>query len=192
MSIPSQLAGAVRPASPPLSAGAVAPRALLHTLLVAGARGAAREETSSALTRYWQELQSSSVTQRQWVATELRAAVRTGETTNRAWLPVALGETEAELVGQAVLGYLGVAPVSIERRELAIRDVLEWIRRGLALNRAAIFVALLQLEDPAVNERLAGLRGRLTGTEAMAVWHLLTAADGPLAGDFIADWRLHA
>ena len=110
------------------------------------------------------------MTQRRWVVDELRAAVRRGETTARAWLPVGLGETDPALVREAVLGYLGQTPVSIERRECAASDALDWIRRGLALNRVAVFVALLQLGDVAINERLAGLRGRLTAAETAAVW----------------------
>mgnify|MGYP000143102866 CR=1 FL=1 len=68
-------------------------------------------------------------------------------------------------------------------------DALEWIRRGLALNRAAVFVALLQLEDAAVNERLAGLRGRLDALETAAVWQELEGRAGSPSGDFITEWR---
>ncbi|MBK7903582.1 MAG: hypothetical protein IPJ97_12055 [Proteobacteria bacterium] len=89
----------------------------------------------------------------------------------------------------AVLGYLGATPVSIERRELAVGDALDWIRRGLALNRVAVFVALLQLRDVTINERLAGLRGRLNEAEAAAVWHAFADCDGTPGADFIAEWR---
>ncbi len=192
MSIQSQHAVATRPAPLTERADVAAHRALLRALLVAGARGAAPALTTAALLHYWRELRLASVTQRRWVVAELRAAVRRGETTARAWLPVALGETDPALVREAVLGYLGGAPVSIERRERAAGDALDWIRRGLALNRVAVFVALLQLGDAAINERLAGLRGRLTAAEAAAVWCEFGDCDGTPSGDFIAEWRAFA
>ncbi len=120
---------------------------------------------------YWRDLQSTDASQRRWIVEELRVAVRRGETTACAWLSVVLGETDPALVREAVLGYLGGTPVSVERRERAVDDALEWIRRGLALNRVAVFVALLRLEDSALNERLSGLRGRLTAIETAAVWN---------------------
>jgi len=189
MSIQSQHAVATRSALQPERADVAAHRALLRALILAGARGAAPTVTTAALMRYWQALRLASVTQRRWVVAELRAAVRRGETTSRAWLPVAVGETDPGLVREAVLGYLGGAPVSIERRELAVGDALDWIRRGLALNRVAVFVALLQLGDVTINEQLAGLRGRLNEAETAAVWCVFADCDGTPSGDFITDWR---
>jgi hypothetical protein len=189
MSILSQQFVSTRPATQPERADAATPRALLRALILAGTRAAEPAAVTAALMRYWQEIRSASVTQRRWVGAELRAAVRRGETTSRAWLPVAVGEMDPELVREAVLGYLGSTPVSIERRELAAGDVLDWIRRGLALNRVAVFVALLQLGDVTLNERLAALRGRLTDAEAAAVWCALVECDGTPGADFIAEWR---
>ena len=189
MTIQSQHAAARRSALRRECADVSAHRALLCALILAGARGAAPAAVTAALMRYWQELRLASVTQRRWVIAELHAAVRRGETTSRAWLPVAVGETDPGLVREAVLGYLGGTPVSIERRELALGDALDWIRRGLALNRVAVFVALLQLGDVTINERLAGLRGRLNDAEAAAVWRAFADCDGTPGGDFIAEWR---
>jgi hypothetical protein len=189
MSIQSQHAVAARPALQPERAEVSAHRALLRALILAGARGAAPAVLTAALMCYWQGLRLASVTQRRWVVAELREVVRRGETTARAWLPVALGETDSALVREAVLGYLGGTPVSIERRELAVGDALDWIRRGLALNRAAVFVALLQLGDVTINERLAGLRGRLNEAEAAAVWCAFADCDVTPSADFIAEWR---
>ena len=168
MSILSQQVVSARAATQPERAGAATPRALLRALISAGTRGAEPAAVTAALMRYWQEIRSASVTQRRWVGAELRAAVRRGETTSRAWLPVAVGETDPGLVGEAVL---------------------DWIRRGLALNRVAVFVALLQLGDVTLNERLAALRGRLTDAEAAAVWCALVECDGTPGADFIAEWR---
>jgi len=189
MSIQSLHAVAARPAHPLERTDVAAHTVLRHALIAAGARGAAPALTTAALMLYWRHLQSSDASQRQWIIEELRVAVRRGETTSRAWLSVALGETDSTLVREAVLGYLGGTPVSVERRERVVGDTLDWIRRGLALNRVAVFVALLQLEDDALNGRLAGLRGLLTATEAAAVWNALDASDGSPSGDLIAEWR---
>lgn len=189
MSIQSQHAAAARSAPQPELPDVAAHRALLRALILAGARGAAPAAVTAALMRYWQQLRLASVTQRRWVVAELRAAVRRGETTPRAWLAVALGETDPGLVREAVLDYLGGTPASIERRERVVGDALDWIRRGLALNRVAVFVALLQLGDVTINERLAGLRGRLNEAEAAAVWCEFADCDGTPGGDFIAEWR---
>ena len=189
MSNQSQHAVAARPALQPERADVPAHRALLRALILAGARDAAPAAVTAALVCHWQALRLASVTQRRWVAAELRAAVRRGEATSRAWVPVAIGETDPELIREAVLGYLGGSPVSIERREPAVGDAIDWIRRGLALNRVAVFVALLQLGDVTINERLAGLRGRLSEAEATAVWRALADCDGTSSGDFIAEWR---
>jgi hypothetical protein len=192
MSIQSQHAVAAQPVSLTERAAGAAHDVLLRALVVAGGRGAAPSLTTAALLHYWRALRLAGVTQRRWVTEELRAAVRRGGTTARAWLPVALGETDSLLVREAVLGYLGATPVSVERRERAVADTLDWIRRGLALNRVAVFVALLQLGDLEINERLAGLRGRLTAAEAAAVWREFGDCDGTPSGDFIAEWRAFA
>jgi hypothetical protein len=189
MSIQSQHAVAAHPAHAPARTDVGANAALRHALIVAGARGAAPALTTAALMLYWRALQSTGATERRWIVEELRVAVRRGETTARAWLPVALGETDPALVREAVAGYLGGTPVSIERRERVAGDMLDWIRRGLALNRVAVYVALLQLEDGTINERLAGLRGRLTASETAAVWSEFDASAGTPSGDFIAEWR---
>ena len=189
MSTQFQHVVAARPAHPLERTDASAYSALRHALIVAGARGAAPALTTAALMLYWRELLATSATERRWVVEELRVAVRRGETTARAWLPVALGETDPTLVREAVLGYLGGTPVSVEHRERAADDTLAWIRRGLALNRPAVFVALLQLEDGAINERLTGLRGLLNATEAAAVWNEFDAGAGSPSSDFIAEWQ---
>ncbi len=189
MSIQSQHTVATRPAHPLERTDVATHAALRHALIVAGARGAAPALTTAALMLYWRALQMTSATQRRGVVEELRVAVRRADTTARAWLSVALGETDPTLVREAVLGYLGGTPVSVERRERAVDDTLDWIRRGLALNRVAVFVALLQLEDGAINERLTGLRGRLNAMEAAAVWNAFDAGAATPSGNFIAEWR---
>ena len=106
MSILSQQVVSTRPATQPERADAATPRALLRALILAGTRGAEPAAVTAALMRYWQEIRSANVMQRRWVGAELRAAVRRGETTSRAWLPVAVGEMDPELVRDS-------APISV-------------------------------------------------------------------------------
>jgi hypothetical protein len=136
----------------------------------------------------WQWLAQRSVVEREALQGKLRDAIARGHTTARAWLPLALAETDPMLLRAAVQGYLGAAPRSVEQRGQALDDVVEWCRRGLTLDRVAVFVSLLALREPAVNERLASLRGRLTDAERdRALRECAGAADTPTR-QFIADW----
>jgi hypothetical protein len=177
---------AVTPAPPATGDALEHVFAALHAC---GRRGATHQALTLALMKYWQCLANSTAQQRRSLAERLRAAIRAGETTPRAWIPVALGDHDSAIVREAVLGYLGRAPVSVERREHAVADALEWIRRDLSLNRVAVFVTLLQQQDVTLNERLACLRGRLSDAQANAVWSALAASDDAATREFIAEWR---
>ena len=89
----------------------------------------------------------------------------------------------AHRLAQVGLALLGVAIVGVV---LLIFSFVLGMAAGVA---AAVFVALLQLEDGAINERLSGLRGRLTATEAAAVWNEFDAGAGSPSSDFIAEWQ---
>jgi hypothetical protein len=162
---------------------------VLAALLACGRRGVMQQALTPALMMYWQCLAYSTVQQRRAVAERLHAAIRAGATTPRAWIPVALGDYDSTIVREAVLGYLGGAPVSIERRAHAVAGAFEWIRRDLSLNRVAVFVTLLQQQDAMLNERLAGLRGRLSDAEATQVWSAFAACEDALTREFIAEWQ---
>lgn len=174
---------------PTPAATGVAFEHVFPALLACGRRGVAHQALTLALVKYWQCLASSTAQQRRSLAERLRAAIRAGETTPRAWIPVALGDHDSTIVSEAVLGYLGGAPVSVERREHALADALEWIRRDLSLNRVAVFVTLLQQQDVTLNERLACLRGRLSDAQANAVCSALAASEDAATREFIAEWQ---
>jgi hypothetical protein len=67
-------------------------------------------------------------------------------------------------------------------------EATEWVRRGLALNRGAVFGALLALEDERIFERLTGLRLVLSATEAGTARDVLGPRPGPQSLDFLRDW----
>lgn len=146
-------------------------------------------DTMPALLAWWGLLATSGLAERGGLLEQLRQRVRRGEATPRALLPAALGDTDASLVTAATSGYLGAGPVSVEWRAQAIDDALDWIRRGLALNAAGVFVALLRLQDEEVHARLRGLRGRLHPTQRDTVWSCCAADVCPATQLFLADWR---
>jgi hypothetical protein len=152
-------------------------------------RGSPRQALANALVAYWLWLPRAALAQRAELVAQVRDAVRRGTTTARAWICIALGDPDFALVREATLGYLGTTPVSLDRREHAVADVLDWIVRELPLNRAAAFTALVDLDDPAVLERLVRYRGRLAAAEAQAVWSACAAATSPAIDEFLADWR---
>jgi hypothetical protein len=162
---------------------------VFERIQAAGQRGVHGLAVSRALMAYWHALPRIDRQQRAALVAQVREAVRRGTTTARAWTCIALGDPDFEIVREATLGYLGTAPVSLERREQSVADVLDWIGRELPLNRAAAFTALVELNDAAVLEALAGVRGRLTDVEAAAVWAACAGTACLAVREFVAEWR---
>lgn len=161
---------------------------VLRDVIAAGRRGAEPEAVTRANLSGWQWLANRSVPERRALQAELRDAIARGQATARAWLPVAMSETDPALLRAAVEGYLGSAPRSVEQRGQALDDVFEWFRRGLTLDRVAVFVALLALRQPEVNARLASLRGRLTDAERERVLRDFAGATDAPTREFNAEW----
>ena len=161
---------------------------VLRAVMTAGRRDAGPAAITRAIMLGWQWLATRSVIERRALQAQLREAIARAHTTPRAWLPLALAEIDPLLLRAAVNGYLGSAPRSLEQRAQALDDVLEWFRRGLALDRVAVFVSLLMLREPGVNERLASLRGRLTDAERDRALRECAGATDTLTCEFIADW----
>jgi hypothetical protein len=180
------------------SAGRDAPRVapartqddeLLRRLLDCGAKGSAVDATGPAVVAYWLWLRDAALPARTALVERLRDAIEHGQSGVRAWVPVILGDDDFELVRAAAAAYVGARPVSIERLERAVLDAIDWIRRGLTLNRAAVFVALLDHADDAAFSRLANLRGRLTPEEARTVWAACDATRHEAVRNFVNEWR---
>jgi hypothetical protein len=142
---------------------------------------------TEALIDYWQALPAQSAALRQLRLEEAGARVREGALGPEALVPFALADVETEVVMQATLRYVGVAhggPI----REAAVAEALEWIRRGLALNRGAVFASLLSLGDKGVNELLAGLRLGLQAEEVATVCRLAAATRCAATREFLRSW----
>lgn len=142
---------------------------------------------TEALIDYWQALPAQSAALRQVRLEEARARVRDGALGPEAFVPFALADVETEVVVQATLGYVGTAHGGAVR-EAAVAEALEWIRRGLALNRGAVFAALLSLGDGAVNESLAGLRLGLQAEEVATVCRFTAATPCSATREFLRNW----
>jgi hypothetical protein len=182
-----ELASTAEHAYAHLSTELSADAAVLSSLIAHGRRGSPAQPLSTTLASYWTHLRND-VADRAVLFDRLRDAIRRGETTPRAWAAAVLGECEPALVQQAVVGYLGVTPVSLEWRGRAIDDLVDWVARELPLARATVFASLLALADERLLERLAPLRGRLPLAEADRVWSAVGDATKPVR-QFLDDWR---
>ena len=159
-------------------------------LRAAGRRGAARALTGEALAGYWRLVAVTSVAQRATMLQELRDDIAAGHTTVRACVPVALGEPAFPLARDAALEYVGGWPTSVDRRAHVVDEVVDWIVRGLALERAALFCALLERADPACLERLASVRARLDERETAAVFAAFQGRQVDVeVATFLGEWR---
>jgi hypothetical protein len=159
--------------------------------VIAGA-GQRRRGTPADLTpilvRYWQQLPHTATEERARWLHATRVRVRSGETTTRAFALHALGDFDEQIVFAAAFEYVSAHPVSIERRQAAVEEAADWIRRGLALNRGAVFAALLSLGDASVDEALGGLRLILTHAELDVVCRHAAARPSRATQAFLAEW----
>jgi hypothetical protein len=105
-------------------------------------------------------------------------------------VPFALADVDEGIVATATHAYVAsamTATAGVDPEE-PIAEAAEWIRRGLALNRGAVFGALLALDDARAVERLAALRLLLSASEVEVACRLLGRSPGPLALSFLRDW----
>ena len=149
---------------------------------------AGRIELTAALLRYWSALPRHGLDARLRWLDATRAAVRAGETTPRAFVVPALGDADENVVFGAAVEYVGAHPVSIERRRAAVEEAADWIRRSLALNRSAVFAALLSFGDAWINESLTGLRLILSRAEIESLCRKAAQHRSSATRAFLADW----
>ena len=163
--------------------------AVLRALLAAGQRRRALDATGSALVQYWHWLRHAAVDERAALLDRVRESVAAGRSGPEAWVAAILGEHDFELVRRATREFLGRRPTSLDRHEAAAAAARDWVRRALALNRAAVFAALAERADEAGLESLRGLRGALTPVEGARV---IEACRGPCSvelQEFLDEWR---
>jgi Xaa-Pro aminopeptidase len=144
---------------------------------------------TASLVVYWKHLPDHPPAKRRAALETLRYAVRSGKEPLRALATVALGDPDAAIAAAAASAYVNARPMTIERRAAAVADVLEWIRRDLALDRAALFAALLSHGDPVVAEQLEGLRLTLTPEETARVRQACRPAACAVVAAFLEEWR---
>jgi hypothetical protein len=118
---------------------------------------------------YWHRLPASPVHQRRHHAQESCSSVRAGRLPVDALLPFVLGDPDEEVVFSATVAYVGSNREGAAVRRAVIDDAIEWVRRGLVLNRGAVFAALLAKGDPRINARLLPLRLTLGQEEVSTV-----------------------
>jgi hypothetical protein len=118
---------------------------------------------------YWHRLPASTVHQRRHHAQESCNRVGAGRLAADALLPFVLGDPDEEVVFSATSAYVGSNRDGAAARRASIDDAIEWVRRGLALNRGAVFAALLARGDSRVNARLLPLRLTLGQEEVSTV-----------------------
>ncbi len=141
---------------------------------------------TSALIRYWQRLPAESTAARRKALDVALEHVRAGREDCAALVPFALGDVDDGIVAAATRAYATAGP----GRDTAdtAHEATEWVRRGLALNRGAVFGALLALEQEQIFERLAGLRLVLSAAEAATARDVLGPRPGPQSLAFLKDW----
>ena len=141
-----------------------------------------------ALISYWQRLPAESAATRRKSLDATRERVRSGLEA-AALVPFALGDVDAEIVHGATTAYLECSSAGRnDERRAAIDDGIEWIRRGLALNRGAVFSSLLGIGDSSIDERLAAQRLTLSVEEVATICRLLPAGPGGTTVRFLCEW----
>jgi len=146
---------------------------------------------TSALISYWHRLPAESPAARRRTLDATRERVSAGREQPAALVPFALGDVDDGIVVAATQAYAEATLRSHEHgaaSTAALNELTEWVRRGLAINRGAVFGALLALEDERIEERLGALRLGLSAAEIEVACRALGPAPGPRAVAFLADW----
>jgi hypothetical protein len=137
---------------------------------------------------YWRRLPAISPDSRLQALEETRRHVSAREVPAGVLIPFALGDSDEDVVFAAATAFVGVDDAGAAPRESAIEDAVEWIRRNLALNRGAVFAALLSAGDPSINERLAPYRLSLATDEIATVCRKAPIGACETTLDFLRTW----
>lgn len=142
---------------------------------------------TTALISYWHRLPSESPAARRKALDTTRERIRAGLESPAALVPFALGDVDDAIVITATRDYVAAAVGTRTAADEAIGEVTDWVRRGLALNRGAVFGALLALGEERIERRLAGLRLTLSASEVEAACRAIGPATGRVAA-FVREW----
>jgi hypothetical protein len=144
---------------------------------------------TSALISYWHRLPAESPAVRRFNLAALCDDVRAGRRPPDALVTAILCDTDDEIVHVATRDYLeGPAGTPAAHRTAATEAAVEWVRRGLALNRGAVFAALLGTCDAAVHERIAAQRLSLSAEEVAVVCRQVPPAPAKPILVFLREW----
>jgi hypothetical protein len=141
---------------------------------------------STRLLDYWRVTLPLPVTARRRALDAVCAAARRDAAVLADVLPFALGDCDEEIVYRATLAYLAAFPRQAGLASTA--DAIEWVRRRLALNCAAVFAALLSLGDDDVLDRLLPLRCTLDADEIAAIRRRVGTECPEPARTFLRAW----
>ncbi len=144
---------------------------------------------TSALVEYWTALPARPKANRLRAVAELRQPIESGELSPAALLPYALGDGDEDVVFAATSAWVALRPEP-SAAESAAADAVEWVRRGLALNRGAVFAALLSRGDESLNGRLRGLRLGFAEHEVETICRHVARRRSAAAQAFLGDWHL--
>ena len=103
-------------------------------------------------------------------------------------LPFALGDMDEEIVYRATIAFLSPWSATDSPSHERLTDAIEWVRRRLALNCAAVFAALMSLGDAAVLERLRPVRVALDDDERACVLRRLSGHPSAPIAEFLESW----
>ena len=144
---------------------------------------------TSALIHYWHRLPAETPAARRKSLEATRERVRSALERPSALVPFALGDVDDGIVAAATRMYFAaVTAVGAASDTEVICEVTDWVRRGLALNRGAVFGALLTAGDDRLAERLAALRLQLSAAEVEAACRVIGAAREPRVAAFVQEW----
>ncbi len=143
---------------------------------------------TSALIDYWQKLPQRPSAARRRLLDEVHHGVRCGERDASALIPFALADSDDEVVGGATAAFLAVAQDE-PSRTAAAHDASEWVRRGLACNRGAVFAALLLRGEERVNEKLLPLRLTLSEDDVATVCRRVARRSCERSRAFLQEWH---
>ena len=137
-----------------------------------------------ALVDYWTALPSRSKSARLRGVEELRRRVESGALEPSALVPSALGDPDEDVVFGATSAWLSAQSDA----GAAACDATEWVRRGLAINRGAVFAALLARGDDGLNDRLQRLRLLLSADDVETVCRCAGGRPCPRTRAFLGEW----
>jgi hypothetical protein len=142
-----------------------------------------------ALISYWQRLPAESPAIRGINLAALRDDVRAGYRPPDVLVTTILADNDDEIVHAATCAYVeGYTSSPAAHRAAAIDTAVEWVRRGLALNRGAVFAVLLGTGDIDVHERIAAQRLSLSAEEVAVVCRQLPPAPAKSIVAFLREW----